>query len=392
MAAKTKSSIVKNMKKVKVILGNGFDLHCKLKTSYSHFFNSNIETYKKVAEWRINMVMSNWHNSYTNMRIGNRLSFWRNEPVLNQLTVWDLFFLIKTAHYQNNDLLLNNPNIRWCDIESEMIKSLTESDKHSYSEANALNWHNVYLCLNNSMGMFKTDDVVLLESYILFKTNGNPPRDKMTFFRFLLKQLNTFEKRFGEYINKQYIKSNDYYQNCSLFIKKVFGHFRNIDSVDYFNYGRNKLFISKKKLNLINGDYENPIFGIDTRKTSSNNSEYIFTKNSRRILGDKIHSEVIETNTNYKNVFVYGHSLCEADFSYMFAIIDRLDLLNPFSDARIVFGFSYFPEKTKDEIDSENNSIISFFFEEYAKEKGLSNPSRLLERLMSSNRVIIFEI
>lgn len=35
----TKESLVQNLKNVKLIIGNGFDLYCGLKTSYSDYFN-----------------------------------------------------------------------------------------------------------------------------------------------------------------------------------------------------------------------------------------------------------------------------------------------------------------------------------------------------------------
>jgi hypothetical protein len=45
-----KESIIEGLSKIKVVLGNGFDLHCGLPTKYSDFFKSRSNLYLPILE------------------------------------------------------------------------------------------------------------------------------------------------------------------------------------------------------------------------------------------------------------------------------------------------------------------------------------------------------
>ncbi len=187
MSVSTKNKIVKKLPKVRIVLGNGFDLHCHLKTKYADFFNSNLETYKKFVVWRSQMIGQGWQHSYLNFVLANRSVFWVEEPVIDSLTVWDLFFVIRTISIKGNDIFLTNPDIKWCEIEREMIRSFKESENQKYKAVNAINWHNIYDCFIGKFGSCKTDDVRIIQCFIVRKTNGEIPKDKESFFIFLQK-------------------------------------------------------------------------------------------------------------------------------------------------------------------------------------------------------------
>ena len=47
---KSKREIINELKNVKLVIGNGFDLYCGLKTSYSDYFNNDSSKNEKLEE------------------------------------------------------------------------------------------------------------------------------------------------------------------------------------------------------------------------------------------------------------------------------------------------------------------------------------------------------
>lgn len=54
---KSKREIINELKNVKLVIGNGFDLYCGLKTSYSDYFNNDSSK---------NKVLEDWYNQFLN--------------------------------------------------------------------------------------------------------------------------------------------------------------------------------------------------------------------------------------------------------------------------------------------------------------------------------------
>ena len=53
----SKREIINELKNVKLVIGNGFDLYCGLKTSYSDYFNNDSSK---------NKVLEDWYNQFLN--------------------------------------------------------------------------------------------------------------------------------------------------------------------------------------------------------------------------------------------------------------------------------------------------------------------------------------
>lgn len=85
--------------------------------------------------------------------------------------------------------------------------------------------------------------------------------------------------------------------------------------IDTFNYDRPLLGNMDVNIHNINGNVDNPIFGIDSNAFSSIDERYIFTKTSRRINLDMGESNS-DFNGNFKNAIIFGCSLAPADYSY----------------------------------------------------------------------------
>ena len=191
------------------------------------------------------------------------------------------------------------------------------------------------------------------------------------------------ETRYGV-INKNdlYIESAKYVLDCLCDIEKA--------TIDTFNYS----FIDEeqilKKMNFINGTFEEPIFGIDSYFEPSID-RYIFTKTNRRMesdMGDYSYSPRDE----FDSVIVFGHSLNEADYSYFFPLFDKLNLLDLSSKGVVVFAYCIWDEEKEDEIKSKLRNDISEMIYNYALEKGVSNPKRAIDSLSIQKKIFTYEI
>ena len=76
-----KKEFVHSLNKVKLVLGNGFDLHCGLHTKYSDFYCWSIEKFLELRK----MIKSYCDNGDMN--------FFENDKI-NHINVWDIFFAI----------------------------------------------------------------------------------------------------------------------------------------------------------------------------------------------------------------------------------------------------------------------------------------------------------
>lgn len=392
----TKNEMIRSLKNVKLVLGNGFDLHCHLKTTYSDFFHFNEEKNKNLSEW-IKQFANN-AKTYVNPEIQNYKDFWVDCSIFDKTNVWDFFFLIIS---QENDVDITR--WRWCDIESKIEKSLLDLDKTSNAD---LCWLSVYELISNSPRLYgkqlaPRSDVL---AAVVYKKHGEKKFiSKREFFTFLLKELRSFEKNFGSYINMQRY-SETYRQSKRLdTIDKALKDFsrQTIDylcdcnslvSIDSFNYDS----IAIKKLapifHNVNGTTEAPIFGIDSDTFGCEDPRYIFSKTNRRMELDMVKS-VTGERAEFDNIIVFGHSLNAADYSYFFSVFDKIEITNLASSSKIIFAFTIYDSKKAEEIKANLREAISRLFQEYSKYKGnILFPNKLLDALTTQGKVLMFEI
>lgn len=384
-----KEEFVKSLEKVKLIIGNGFDLHCGLHTKYSDFYCKNFKRYLFIQ------------NLYSEYEKSNEVSFNFEDQKIARLNVWDIFFALNSS---KNPFDCKN---RWCDIERLILSSLLDIDssktdikKIAISLASNVHWETIKDCiLNNRNATNHLDRFVV--KFCSEKMNLNNI-NHADFYSFLLNELNEFEKDFGNFIYSQI--HNTWLEKCNygeIFLNKTFVQMakdtinkvcteQNIVGIDTFNYS----YIHDEELlqitQHINGSVKNPIFGVDTI-FEPNDERFIFTKTSRRIDSDFINNSIDE-KPDFENIIIFGHSLDEEDYSYYFPVFDKLDLTNPLSSHIVVFAYSIFDESRKHEIKSNLRQSISNLLYAYAKSKNLREPNRFLDSLSTQKRIIVYEI
>lgn len=385
-----KQEFIKNLKNVKIVLGNGFDLHCGLHSKYSDYYCQN---------WRKYFFIKDSFSKYKNNDIFD-LDF--NDKMVQSINTWDVFFVMNGP---NDPRLLKSD---WCDVERLLFSSLisydeklSSTDKIALALRSNIHWSIIHgLMFSNSLGTNHIDRYIVefiknRSKFICF--------DYKDFYAYLLKELKDFEKDFGHFIYEQF--HDPYFESCSYGTKKVFNseYSRNVNytinelcdennltSIDSFNYSEIEKPSLKAKFQNVNGSYKNPIFGVDSR-FMPNEKQFIFTKTCRRIDADMV-DETFQSNPYFENVIIYGHSLDEADYSYFFPLFDKLNLLDSTSNGVIVFVYSIYDEAKKSEIEINFRSRMTRIMLEYAKSKHLTDPERLLDSLSTQKRIVSFSL
>ena len=383
-----KEEYIKNLKKVKVVLGNGFDLHCGLHTKYSDYYCQN---YKKFV------FIQTEYKKYLNDD-DYELDF--NGELISQLNVWDVFFALNSS---------NNPKEckqRWCDIEKMMLRSLSKNEKVETDEVDVItlskiSWESIKECIvYGRQELNHVDRFVVAFCKLKMELKHVHPND---FYLFLLSELKNFEKSFGEFIYHQLHIS--WYERCnygqSTFLNGAYIDMaidtlndlcgeENLVGIDSFNYS---YIHTEKMMTLIqhiNGSWKNPIFGVDTI-FEPREEPFMFTKTSRRIDSDLFNASV-DLKPDFENLVVFGHSLNEADYSYFFPVFDKLHLTDSLASNVVVFAYSIYDAKKEAELKTALRKSISDILYAYAISKNLSDPKRFLDSLSTQKRIITYEI
>lgn len=385
----SKKDFVKNLNNVKLVIGNGFDLRCGLKSKYSDFFAYLFDKDEKIEEWYKEFATKVRY--YLDFSTSNYSDFWISYKCFNLRNVWDFFFYFLS---KNKSSLNKN----WCDIEYEIEESLHTPDPYKILD---ISWEKVCRFLTKGK---KTESIniheELLCAIIHFKNNKKLFLNKNDFYSFLLIELKNFETNFSNFIYNQQYTTRTGYGICGeneLFIKLSLStlnelvDFKNLSSVDSFNFGPTKVKWADKVLHNINGSFNSPIFGIDSIVFKPNAPQYIFSKVCRR-MENEMNKEFAETRKEFENIVIYGHSLNKADHNYFFGIFDLINVLDLNKSNVIVFAYSIYDENQKEDIKLNLRLTISNLICEYAISKGMSSPNRLLDSLTASGKIIMYEI
>lgn len=412
-----------------LILGNGFDLHCGLKSSYKDFFR--------------NVILDT-----------STESFGIEQLQVGVTGFWESLLL---EYYK----LRKKDDYNWCDIE-KIIKDILLSiyygkkpqDKNIMQGifGKASQYYNkvtmgLELDKLNSIEKFLFDYCV---KFILLKGNEFAITLK-SLIKHLLEQLYDLEKRFCQYLKNQIAHPNNneelntnYIISAINLLAKLTGFsdrtYNNIDNIIHKEFkeieeetGRNRARRYWKDVNVLSSEFirlgttnilsfnytalfdilsvgspclysnvhgklcnkncikscesSNVIFGIDdiiiqSQGTSSELRKFSKTYRKMYALGNP--SNILPPNTsNPIEIKFYGHSLSEADYSYFQSIFDYYDLYGN-SNVSLTFHYS---------MGYEQHDAIYKLISEYGK--SLTNKEQgknLIHKLLLENRLIIKEI
>ena len=393
-----KKEFIHQLKSVKLVLGNGFDLHCDLRTSFKHYYIYNYERIDIIKKWYEEF------DRYFKKKQVPLVDTSQNVELFNNTSLWDFFFVILCIERNNSDF----EGYLWCQVEEDIANALKDV-KHAKNEAELIDSVSTQLSTPINLDFVYEEMTAVSKSYdspvcafahVVDHKSNHSIYSKEDFYSFLLNELKLFENEFVKFLKWQLAETiyhsfgivtpnHTYFMKAVATINEICG-FDNLVSIDSFNYTYIEDDRVKQIIHYINSDIENPIFGVDS-VFQTDDPKFIFTKTSRRMANDTV-SKNVDNREKYEHVIIYGHSLNEADYSYFFPIFDEIDLANNKSTSKIVFAYSIFEESKRAERIKEINDSVFRIIEKYAVERNMLFSNRFLDSLTTRGRVILYEI
>lgn len=376
----SKGAYVKSLENVKLVLGNGFDLHCKLYSTYWHYYLKNKNKYNYIQKW-----LSDYLDDANYFMINSNTK----KVDSDSLNVWDYYFaLLMTIDKESKNHL-------WSDIEKIIQQSLYSEDSKNFP----LSWPFVYRIINGPLNVRDTYplyDALSAATFILHENEAFSSEEE--FYEFVLSELKKFEKTFGSFIfdqhkniNRRYIQYgllNERYMKCAAETVEWLCDIDKVSSIDTFNYVGTGIESIDKKIRFINGNYNNPIFGIET-SLPPNDPKFIFTKVNRRI-SDEMDNEMFSKFLDFNNLVVYGHSLGEFDYNYFFPMLDKIRIADSNHKGVFVYAYTVFDENKRHIIEKNVRNRVYQLIYKYAESRGLHKD--IIESVSIQKRIIFYEI
>jgi hypothetical protein len=344
-----------------LVIGNGFDLQCGLKSSYTNFFE--------------------WLRQDTS-RANNNL--------------WAVHFLNTTLKGE-----------LWIDVEDGILRALSTGDKgvipidYWIKEAD-----NYFKSPNHLRPYYST--TIKESRYIVEHTiakNVSQEFGSCFSYYWFLDELRAFECQFSAYLKCEVANNANYLPNVDKLMKMMTdGKKVNVISFNYtnpfkFDYSKaDEIKISDmvSTVSNVHGTYEdeNIIFGVDTTSKLPQDA-HIFTKTHRKMLqrnSDRASFGEIKT------IKFYGHSLGQSDYSYFQSIFDSCNIYRDVHETEIdvvapvtlQFYFTIYDASKKTEIVRDATDKVYKLITAYGdtldnKDKG----KNLLHKLLLEGRVQI---
>ena len=378
-----------------IVLGNGFDLACGLKSTYSDFFdyiygqqivnntNSNNFWYDIFRNYKQKSI-ENWADIEEQILIQlKNIEYLYNEKILIEGRGDSETSSLAQSEYKENNIPMNlyvtlefllpyfvkvrsektTQNIlkkQLLVLEDDFRKYLLSITKNNADDGIYYKYYmkskvlNKYIQLCNSSESHNSDLVSKLEDTTIFKHSPQ-------------------KKKFDETLSEIYKEKNS-----------------NENLVLIFNY--TKVWDVENVRN-IHGDLDNGniIFGIDYDKLNNNfkNAPIEFSK-SYRVLENGLTS-TFDISSDIDIIKIYGHGLGKADYSYYQSIFDSVDLYH--GKTKVMFFWSDYKDKEKEQIHKDFVNGVTNLIEEYGTTFSNKDHGRnLFTKLLLENRLTIEEI
>lgn len=378
-----------------IILGNGFDLKCGVKSTFKDFFDNRIseEVGKQLETFYTALDLRDSYRS---------LSFNEGEEYDGVLVPEDRYNLIKDAKLTFWDLLFveNKSNLKpmrnWHNVEQNMLDILKEIDlTKNYSN---LGQHMAkgIASLRSKLRTSIQNSLVKCCILAYYSIPKERYRSKKNLDEFLLSELIEFESAFSKFLKDEVSRTNDYFDHSEHLIRRIIGEDNSVDDIEALSFNYTEPKCLNNKITNVHGKLRNDniIFGIDQDEISTSSPIYKYTKTFRKMVQIKKPNEdnvYINNKYDLKNIFFYGHSLSVLDYSYFQSIFDYYNLYD--SNVSLTFCCSPYGEKSSQEILSEHAGLVANLLGKYGKTMNNENHGRnLMHKLMLEGRLTIKEI
>ncbi|MBC9119302.1 AbiH family protein [Fructobacillus fructosus] len=406
------------MKKKLVILGNGFDLHAGLKSSFQDFWNDRWPGYENIGHEDTRYVQTPDPSQAIEQLFTSMM-----DSSIEKTTPWDIIILYtKLVHTNDKYNRLKN----WMDIEyiiyevlsgNTSSKSVTGESLYSNGLIKLMvNYHSKLGVIGDEFFDIETNVLAALVKLFRIENKtriGDQKEQEKIIADWLLKELNKFEKDFSDYLSDQIQRDSPTYQvHCYRILARINNRGKynsddsswdpKLDNLDVlsFNYtnpfmnlndGWHDVVYKVNNYRLIHGNLASKkiIFGFDSAGIAPSDSLISqFTKTSRLLEESIDNQEEWSIDTSYAEIAIYGHSLSEADYSYFQSLFDYINLYQ--CKTKLVFYFNINDQNKSAQIKKQYEHSITKLINRYGasfdnKEKG----KNLLHKLLLENRISI---
>lgn len=384
-----------------LIIGNGFDLQSKLKSSYDDFFNAELMQKKKdlytlFSDGFVKLLVPhhsfNEDTNYT-FQIGVFNKTYDNLEKTTSEIAKDPSFSFWNLVFVHNET--SRPD--WNDIEKR-IERMIYSPTGKNSLVDRIEKVLIELSKSNLKRGYSTvftekeKETFMFALYIhmVNKTKNN-------IYLYLLEELKKFEQQFYSYLKYETENNDVYKKNIRYTLKNINDSYssKNQTNVINFNYTTVKNLSNVSLESNVHGSLtkESIIFGIDLTNLNDDKGSFYFTKTYRKMHAfedvqiDDFRSESI-LDDNIKRILFYGHSLNESDYSYFQSIFDYYEIYN--SHVSLVFFYSVYDSEKATEIkESYTNAVINLLNIYGETMANRYHGKNFLHKLMLENRVIL---
>lgn len=361
-----------------IIIGNGFDLHCKLESSfkdYIKFFLKKYEFIKEIKKSKENLI--------------------KLKEIASEVSVWEVLLSVESKKEN------------WYDVESYMQKKLIDEvmyqiriSESEYEDEKGTFFERCYSCdfIKDSQECHMIPQYQLDIVRILFDAYGNKRNDWDYFRMFIKNQTLLFERNFSEYLLGVLRINETYYDEQGNLLEQLISKSKGkMNKILSFNYTDIKLENRRFKITDVQHVHgklsdENIIIGIDYKNFSSLQTGFLYSKTYR-----KMNMELNKTKNDILNdideIVFYGHSLNEQDYSYFQAIFDRLDIYNKQIKIMFYYSIDHFPEPKSVNGDKDQMDKVSRLIETYGTTfNNKDHGKNLLHKLLLESRLNLVKI
>ncbi|MCL1950297.1 MAG: bacteriophage abortive infection AbiH family protein [Turicibacter sp.] len=331
-----------------IILGNGFDLSCGLKSSYKDFFEWH---FKDTIEEEKRLNEKNTYGSYQSFDLA-----------FDMENNWDKIFWSKkpseTYRY-------------WADIES-VIKETVETIREKETEFFTRAFSDLYL-LEDRFIEFMNHQLSTCKDY---RANAHQLLGELVVSEYIFRPLDfRFERQ-------------DYYKARNEFIDNK-ENATEILSFNYTNQFNFRSFANPRIFRNVHGSLadKNIIFGIDGHKLN-NPLTVGFTKTYRIMTHQKIGFEI---SPDIQYIKFFGHGLAEADYSYFQSIFDGVGLYG--GKTKLIFYYNnYNSNQARDILENQQKAVHQLIQIYGTTLDNEDHGSNLLHKLLLEGRLEIKEL
>lgn len=411
-----------------LIMGNGFDLWCRLNSRYSDFARKRKEMYSQFYTELNNYLMEGFNINRSSNKLKLHFIPGRINAVIQKidhnLNLWEIYFTLKNFD-SKNELL-------WKNIEKDIVEFFKVTTFRNMSVKNLYN----DLCRETEItdesnrlipnGEFLRYSLYLLV-YALMLNSDNfdvlgynlsgkifdlslKNRDEDGFGRYMLNELHRFESSFCVFLREQ-VNTNEIYDlkverllsiitRSTKFVENT--QMQNTPKIYYLSF--NYTLPKAKQLNKLGanvhgfiGDIGETseariIIGIDQEQTSeSNKYELLFTKTYRKLFHkENVASQPLPPKADARRIIFFGHSLGDADYSYFRSIFDYYDIES--SAIEVVFYYSVFDVAKREEISQNQFRDVYNLLKDYSSKTNKNSGKNLVHRMLLEHRLKIIEV